>query len=79
VSENGHESVGERSECPAPKAHEPEKQPRGEPEPSQYGRTLYNTSPLGSLREANGLIYIRVGGRKLLCSEQFPEPILCVT
>ena len=37
-----------------------------------------NTSPLGSLRDANGLIYIRVAGRKLLCFEQLPESIFCV-
>ena len=46
--------------------------------PSQRGGTLYNTSPLGSLRDANGPIYIRVGGRKLLCFEQFPESILFI-
>jgi hypothetical protein len=38
----------------------------------------YSTSPLGSLRDANGYIYIRVGGRKLLCFEQFPESIFGV-
>src|SRR6202022_5025637 len=60
------------------KTHEPAKQNRGQPEPSQHGCTLYNTSPLGGLRDANGLIYIRVGGCKLLCFEQFPESIFCV-
>lgn len=37
-----------------------------------------NTSPMGSLRDANGLIYIRVGRRKLLCFEQFPESTLFI-
>ncbi len=70
--------VGEQSQCHALERHEPEKQPRGQPEPSQHGCTLYNTSLLGSLRDANGIIYIRVGGRKLLCFEQFPESVFCV-
>ena len=39
---------------------------------------VYNPSPLGCLRDANGLIDVRVGGRKLLCFEQFPDPILFV-
>ena len=43
---------------------------------SDRNRAL-RSSLLGSLRNVNGLIYIRVGGRKLLCFEQFPETIFC--